>query len=91
MLCALPLTLVAFALGLLILFLTYSGYLYPLRPETLPHLAHPFTPVFGPGTWGGPTLIGAWFIHAMAALGIQVVALAAIRALRAGCRRITRS
>lgn len=33
------------------------------------------------GAWGGPTLVGAWFVHAMTALGIQVICMAVIRRL----------
>jgi hypothetical protein len=72
----------AFPLAVLVVFLVWSGWLYPLRPDTIGALGHPFTadPLLS-GAWGGPTLVGAWAVHAMAALGIQVVCLAMIRRL----------
>lgn len=77
-----PAAFLAFAPAVLVVFLTWSGLLYPLRPDAIAGLAHPFTedPVFA-GAWGGPTLIGAWFVHAMCALGMQVVCMASIRRL----------
>lgn len=73
---------VAFPLAVLVVYLVWSGWLYPLRPDTIGALGHPFTadPHLA-GAWGGPTLVGAWFVHAMAALGMQVVCLAVIRRL----------
>ena len=74
--------LVAFPLAVLVVYLVWSGWLYPLRPDTVGALGHPFTadPLLA-GAWGGPTLVGAWFVHAMAALGMQVVCMAVIRRL----------
>ncbi|GIM91128.1 hypothetical protein [Paractinoplanes toevensis] len=65
----------AFALAAMQLFLAWSGYLYPLRPDTIAALGHPFTPdrQVLPGAWGGPTLAGAWAVHAAVALGSQAV------------------
>lgn len=72
-------TLVAFTVSLLVLFLAWSGWLYPLKPELLPYLSIPFTPhAEFENAWGGPTLVGAWFIHAMAAIGMQLLCLAFI-------------
>lgn len=73
---------VAFAAAVLALLVTWSGWLYPLRPDAIGALGHPFTadPMFDT-SWGGPTLVGAWVVHALVALGIQVVCLAAIRKL----------
>ena len=72
----------AFPFAVLVVFLIWSSWLYPLRPDALGAVGHPFTadPLLH-GAWGGPTLIGAWFIHAMAALGIQVICMAVIRRL----------
>lgn len=72
--------LVAFGLTVLVLFLTWSGHLYPLRPDAIKAIGHPFTSdrIFD-HAWGGPTLIGAWFVHSMAALGLQVICLRVIR------------
>ena len=75
----------AFPLAVLVVFLVWSGWLYPLRPDTLGALGHPFTadPLLH-GAWGGPTLVGAWFVHVMVALGMQVVCMAMIRRLHGG-------
>lgn len=75
-------SLVAFGAVGLTVFLTWSGWLYPVRPDTIGALGHPFTadPILD-NAWGGPTLIGAWLVHAMVALGLQVICLAVIRAL----------
>lgn len=77
-----PWTLAAFPFAVLVLFLVWSSWLYPLRPDAISAVTHPFTPdkLFD-NAWGGPTLVGAWFVHAMAALGIQVTCMAVIRRL----------
>lgn len=74
--------LVAFAAAVLALMVALTGWLYPLRPDVIGALGHPFTadPLLA-NAWGGPTLVGAWVVHAIVALGIQVVCLAVIRAL----------
>lgn len=66
----------------LIVFLVWSGELYFLRPDAIGAMGHPFTadPRFD-HAWGGPTLVGAWFVHAMAALGMQVICVLIIRGL----------
>src|SRR3954468_14519300 len=90
-LAGLPFALVALPLAALVLYLVYFGELYPLRPDTITHLDDMVRPFpGGAGAWGGPTLLGAWFVHAMAALGMQVVALAALRGLRSVSRRLSR-
>lgn len=73
---------VAFPFAVLVVFLVWSSWLYPLRPDAIGALGHPLTadPLLR-GAWGGPTLVGAWFVHAMAALGIQVICMAVIRRL----------
>ena len=60
------------------LFSVWSGYLYPLRPDTIAALGHPFTPdrQVLPEAWGGPTLMGAWAVHACVAFGIQAICVA---------------
>jgi hypothetical protein len=72
----------AFPFAVFVVYLVWSGWLYPLRPDTVSALDHPFTadPLLS-GAWGGPTLVGAWFVHAMVALGLQVVCMAVIRRL----------
>jgi hypothetical protein len=87
----LPLTLVSFLIALLLLYLVYFGELYPLRPDTIAYLGDMFRPFPGGArSWGGPTLVGAWIVHALVAVGLQVVGLALIRGLGALCGRITR-
>jgi hypothetical protein len=72
----------ALPFAVLVVFLVWSSWLYPLRPDALGALGHPLTadPLLH-GAWGGPTLVGAWFVHAMAALGVQVICMAVIRRL----------
>src|SRR6266545_3601979 len=49
----LPLTLVSFLVALLILYLTYFGELYPLRPDTIAYVGDMFRPFPGGATsWG---------------------------------------
>ncbi|MET8677423.1 hypothetical protein ABZW18_07505 [Streptomyces sp. NPDC004647] len=68
----------------LCVFVCYSGHLYFLRPDASFALGHPFTPDDRFNTsWGGPTLVGAWFIHACVALAHQILALPLIRGLTA--------
>jgi hypothetical protein len=84
-------TLVSFLAALLIVYLVYFGELYPLRPDAIAYLEDMFGPFpGGADSWGGPTLIGAWFVHAMVAVALQAVGLALIRGLGALCGRITR-
>lgn len=75
-----PVVVLAFPVAVLAVFLAWSGWFYPARPDAIGALGHPFTadPRFS-GAWGGPTLTGAWFVHAMCALGMQVVCMALIR------------
>jgi len=77
-----PVVILGFPFAVLVVFLTWSGLLYPLRPDAVGAIGHPFTadPLFD-GSWGGPTLVGAWFVHAMCALGMQVICMASIRRL----------
>jgi hypothetical protein len=69
----------AFPFALLAVFLVWSGWLYPLRPDTIGTVGHPLTadPALA-GAWGGPTLLGAWAVHALVALGIQFLCVAVI-------------
>lgn len=82
----------AFAAVAMQLFCVYSGYLYPLRPDTIAALGHPFTPdpeVLATA-WGGPTLMGAWAVHFCVALGIQAccgVLLVGLCAVQNRCTR----
>ncbi|SCK06010.1 hypothetical protein H181DRAFT_00134 [Streptomyces sp. WMMB 714] len=57
----------------------FSGYLYGFRPDaSYGAFGHPFTPDHAfDRAWGGPTLAGAWAVHALAAFGIQLVCLLA--------------
>ncbi|GHF36749.1 hypothetical protein GCM10010218_17870 [Streptomyces mashuensis] len=87
---ALP-ALVSFVAALLVGYLTYAGYLYFLRPDASFALGHPFTPDERfHNAWGGPTLVGAWFVHSCVALGMQLAALGLIRGALAVQGRATR-
>ena len=81
----LPPALVSFTATTTALFTVYSGYLYPIRPDVISTLGHPFTPDHATlgNAWGGPTLAGAWLAHAGVALGIQLVALLIVHASNA--------
>jgi hypothetical protein len=74
--------LVAALLALLALYLAARGWLYPFWPDTIGAIGHPFTadPGLG-GAWGGPTLVGAWAVHALIAIGVQAVGYLIVRAL----------
>jgi hypothetical protein len=66
---------IGFAAAVMQAFVTWSGYLYPLRPDTIAAIGHPFTPdrqVLA-NAWGGPTLAGAWAVHSCVAFGFQAV------------------
>jgi hypothetical protein len=70
---------VAFTAAVVALFVAWSGWLYPLRPDVIAVLDRPLDPLL-PGAWGGPTLLGAWAVHALVALGIQAVCVVVVRA-----------
>lgn len=77
-------TFVAFLATLPALLFVYTAWLYPLRPHASTAIGHMFTPdvdAVGPDAWGGPTLAGAWFVHAMSALGLQLLLVWLIRAI----------
>jgi ABC-type antimicrobial peptide transport system permease subunit len=77
-------SLLAFVAALLVVYLVWAGWLYPVRPDVIEHLSHPFTKTPDlDGAWGGPTLVGAWLVHALIAVGLQLVALAVIRGVAA--------
>ncbi|WP_106616415.1 hypothetical protein [Saccharothrix carnea] len=80
--------LVAAVPALLALYLVARGWLYPFWPDTVGAIGHPFTadPDLGEA-WGGPTLAGAWLVHALIALGIQAGCLLVLRALYRPGRR----
>ncbi|PRY36809.1 hypothetical protein [Umezawaea tangerina] len=73
--------LVALPFALLIVHLVARGWFYPLWPDTVGAIGHPFTEDPLINGWGGPTLIGAWAVHAAIALGMQVVCVAVLRLL----------
>lgn len=76
---------IAFFGALMEIYLLYAGLCYPTRPGMSVYFDHPFTSDPGlEGSWGGPSLMGAWAIHTMSALGIQIVILPVI----AGAQRI---
>lgn len=88
-LATLPLSLLALVVTLIGLTTVYTGELYPLRPDAIGHLGAMFTSYpGGEDAWGGPSLIGAWFVHALVGAGLQAIALAVIRGLAALSARI---
>jgi hypothetical protein len=83
--------LASFAAVCVAVFTAFSSYLYPLRPDASFALGHPFTADHRfDHAWGGPTLVGAWFVHSCAALGMQVILLALVHVLTAAQDRATR-
>ncbi len=86
---ALPPSLVSFACGLMVVYLVLAGWLYPLRPDVISHIGHPLTATTGlDDAWGGPTLLGAWAVHALVALGLQALSLAIVRVMAAANRAV---
>lgn len=73
---------VAFVAVALAVFVAFSGFLYPIRPDVIEAIGHPLTadPVLE-NAWGGPTLMGAWAVHALVAVLIQAIALPLARGL----------
>lgn len=86
---ALPPAMVSFACGLLVVYLVFAGWLYPMRPDVIDHIGHPLTATTGlDDAWGGPTLLGAWAVHALVAAGLQALSLAVVRAMAAAGRAV---
>jgi hypothetical protein len=57
-------------------------WLYPLWPDTIGLLGHLFaTDPSLDGAWGGPTLAGAWAVHATIAVGLQAICLVVLRTI----------
>ncbi|MET1075193.1 MAG: hypothetical protein ABWY11_21285 [Umezawaea sp.] len=71
--------LAATPLVLLVIYLVARGWLYPLWPDTVGAIGHPFTADPLINGWGGPTLVGAWAVHAALSLGIQAVCVVLLR------------
>ncbi|WP_037576632.1 hypothetical protein [Phaeacidiphilus oryzae] len=94
-LAVLPLSLLAFVSAGLCVYGIGAGWLYPLRPDAFPSIGHMFSadPRMR-DSWGGPTLFGAWMVHAGIVVAFQAAALplfAAHRRLRSriAARRLT--
>jgi len=68
--------LVSLLAALMMVYLVGAAFLYPLRPDTISTIGHPFThdPALD-GSWGGTTLAGAWFAHAAIGVGLEVAAV----------------
>ncbi|WNV87556.1 hypothetical protein [Umezawaea sp. Da 62-37] len=73
--------LAAAPLVLLVVYLVARGWLYPLWPDTVGAIGHPFPGDTLVGAWGGPTLVGAWAVRAALSLGIQAVCVVVLRRL----------
>lgn len=56
---SLPINLVSLALTVYLWLLVPANLAYPLRPGTMDSYQH---------SWGGPSLVGAWVVHAAAGL-----------------------
>lgn len=83
--------LVAFAAVVLAVFVAFSGYLYPIRPDVIETIGHPLSsdPALEKA-WGGPTLLGAWAVHALIAAAVQTAALLLVRGATALQDRLLR-
>ncbi|MEV0276608.1 sensor domain-containing protein [Streptomyces sp. NPDC050610] len=83
--------LVSFLLVALCAYSVYFGFLYPLRPDSIAAIGHPFTadPMFH-ATWGGPTLVGAWAAHATVGAAVWAGNLLLLHALCALQTRLAR-
>ena len=74
--------LAALPFALLAVYLVARGWLYPLWPDTIGLIGHPFvTDPLLDEAWGGPTLAGAWAVHALIALGLQAIGLVILQSL----------
>jgi hypothetical protein len=74
--------LVALPFALLAAYLVARGWLYPLWPDTIGLLGHLFvTDPSLDGAWGGPTLAGAWAVHATIAVGLQAICLVVLQTI----------
>jgi hypothetical protein len=67
--------LIALPIALLIIYLVGAGWLYPLRPDAIENIGHPFAATMSADTWGGPSLAGAWAVHTLVALALQAICL----------------
>ena len=73
---------VAFVIAAVTVLLVFTGYLYPVYvllfdADGFGYLLAPFSAQPGlEGAWGGPTLVGAWFVHAGIAVPSQAAGLA---------------
>src|SRR2546425_236019 len=77
---ALPVALVSSAATLMLLLILGRGALYPFWAAQASHadLAR---------SWGGPTPVGATAVHVLGAMGVGLVGLVLLRALRAAHAR----
>jgi hypothetical protein len=74
----LPLALIGPLASALVVYLGFAGYLYPLRPDALAAMDDPHG---FDNSWGGPTLVGAWAVHALIALAVQLPCFWLLRTL----------
>ncbi|MFH8981643.1 hypothetical protein [Streptomyces varsoviensis] len=83
--------LVALLLVALCAYSVYFGFLYPLRPDAIAAIGHPFSadPMFH-ASWGGPTLVGAWAAHAAVGAAFWAGSLLFLHALCALQARLAR-
>jgi hypothetical protein len=74
--------LVAFVAALYFVYVIGAGYLYPLRPDAIAAIGHPFSvdPRFK-DSWGPSVLVGTWLAHSAVAAATQPLAVVLIRAM----------
>jgi hypothetical protein len=83
--------LVSFLAALMMVYLVGAAFLYPLRPDTISTIGHPFThdPTLH-GSWGGTTLAGAWLAHAVIGAGLELVTVLILGAASTVQLRLTK-
>jgi hypothetical protein len=82
--------LISLLAALMMVYLVGAAFLYPLRPDTISTIGHPFTHDHAlDGSWGGTTLVGAWLAHAAIGAGLEVAAVLVLWAMSTLQLRLT--
>lgn len=77
--------------ALMMVYLVGAAFLYPLRPDAISTIGHPFTHDSTlNGSWGGTTLAGAWLAHAFIGVGLELLAVLVLWAASTVQLRLTR-
>ncbi len=83
--------LISLLAALMMVYLVGAAFLYPLRPDAISTIGHPFTPDHAlDGSWGGTTLVGAWIAHSAVGLGLEVASVLVLWVSSALQVRVTR-